>query len=196
MEDERRRQILDAVEECVISYGLGGTTLERIADEAGMTRSNLAHFVGNRDEIMDAARQHSVTRFIEGMWARVADLAPPERLERFVERTLADHPQVPRSTALVNALFATAGHDEHAREILAPAIRRVEDLFQTMVEARYPDADPDLRTAVAVSLPLLLREHDRTRALGGTGRGEALADDVATVIDLLLRTLEVSRSDP
>lgn len=56
-----------------------GTTLDRIADEAGLTRSNLAHFVGNRDEIIDAALERSVTRFTELMRAQVADLPPRSR---------------------------------------------------------------------------------------------------------------------
>ena len=82
---ERRQQILDAVEVCIIRYGLGATTLERIADEAGLTRSNLAHFVGNRDEILDAALTQCVTRFSDEMTGLVSDLRPAERWPAFLD---------------------------------------------------------------------------------------------------------------
>ncbi|HKT57494.1 MAG TPA: TetR/AcrR family transcriptional regulator [Microbacterium sp.] len=54
---QRRRQIVDATIQCMASHGVSGTTLERIADTAGMARGHIRHFAGNRDELLiDAAR--------------------------------------------------------------------------------------------------------------------------------------------
>ena len=54
---ERRRQIIAVTIEAIATYGVRGTTLERVADMADMARGHVRHFVGNRDELItDAAR--------------------------------------------------------------------------------------------------------------------------------------------
>ena len=58
---ERTAEILDAFERSVARFGVEGSTLERIAEEAGLRRSLLRHYVGNRDDLLDAL----VERFLE-----------------------------------------------------------------------------------------------------------------------------------
>lgn len=48
----RRRQILEAAIRCVAANGLAGTTLDGIAEEAGMARGHVRHFAGNRDDVL------------------------------------------------------------------------------------------------------------------------------------------------
>lgn len=52
VELERRDQILAAFEVCVIEYGLAKTTLQKVADKAGLPRSLVRYFVGNRAEMV------------------------------------------------------------------------------------------------------------------------------------------------
>ncbi|UOQ55956.1 TetR family transcriptional regulator [Leucobacter allii] len=55
--DERREQIIDATLRTIVEHGISGTTLDRIADAAGMSRGHVRHFVGNRDQLLlDTAR--------------------------------------------------------------------------------------------------------------------------------------------
>lgn len=55
--DERRTQILDAALTTIASRGMSRTTLDRIADTAGMSRGHVRHFAGNRERLLvDAAR--------------------------------------------------------------------------------------------------------------------------------------------
>ena len=49
---ERRRQILEAAIRCIAAKGLAGTTLDGIAEEAGMARGHVRHFAGNRDDVL------------------------------------------------------------------------------------------------------------------------------------------------
>ena len=37
---------------CVVKYGLAGTTLAKIAEESGMSRGHIRHYVGNRDDLI------------------------------------------------------------------------------------------------------------------------------------------------
>lgn len=49
---ERRRQILEAAIRCIAAKGFAGTTLDGIAEEAGMARGHVRHFAGNRDDVL------------------------------------------------------------------------------------------------------------------------------------------------
>jgi AcrR family transcriptional regulator len=186
---ERRRQILDAVEECVVTYGLTGTTLDRIADTAGLTRSNLAHFVGNRDEIIEAALERSVTRFTELMQAEVADLPREDQLRAFLDSVFAGSELVRRATRLMNELSAAAVHNAHARAVLRPALERADSWIGDMVEARYPQASSEIRDSVATLLPLVLRELDRDRLLDGVFGTDDYTRRVATGVEVVLDAL-------
>ncbi|MEM7455651.1 MAG: TetR/AcrR family transcriptional regulator [Planctomycetota bacterium] len=55
--EQRKAEILDAFGRCVARFGLEGSTLEHIAEEAGMKRSILRHYLGNRDDLV-----HSLAR--------------------------------------------------------------------------------------------------------------------------------------
>lgn len=55
--DRRREQIIEAALTTIAEHGISGTTLDRIAATAGMSRGHVRHFVGNRDRLLvDAAR--------------------------------------------------------------------------------------------------------------------------------------------
>ena len=63
LDEQRIPQILDAFERCIMKYGLSDTSLERVAQEAGISRTTIHHYIGGREELIKAAYR----RFI-GMW--------------------------------------------------------------------------------------------------------------------------------
>src|SRR5215469_18291205 len=69
--DTRRPQILRAFEDCVLKYGLEGSSLERIAQHAGVRRSLIRHYFGNKDDLAEAL----VAGIIERTIAESQDLA-------------------------------------------------------------------------------------------------------------------------
>ena len=60
---QRTEQILDAFERCVARYGLEGSSLEKISEEAGMKRTILRHYVGNREDLVRALCERVVGRW-------------------------------------------------------------------------------------------------------------------------------------
>lgn len=56
--EERTAQIYEATIRCMRRHGSAGTTLERIAAEAGMSRGHVRHFAGNRDELIVATARY------------------------------------------------------------------------------------------------------------------------------------------
>ena len=61
LDAERIPQILDAFERCIMEFGLAETSLERVAKEAGISRTSIHHYIGGREELIKAA----FTRFLE-----------------------------------------------------------------------------------------------------------------------------------
>ena len=54
MAAQRIEEILDALEICILQNGIQASSLENIAETAGMKRTILRHYIGNRDDIICA----------------------------------------------------------------------------------------------------------------------------------------------
>lgn len=65
LKEQRSEEILEAFVQCVAKFGLEGSTLERIAEQADMQRSILRHYVGNREDLIEALTSHIVAFFRE-----------------------------------------------------------------------------------------------------------------------------------
>lgn len=70
---ERREQILDATMTTIAEHGIHGTTLDRIADTAGMSRGHVRHFVGNRDRLL----LDTATALFADHSGRIGSILPP-----------------------------------------------------------------------------------------------------------------------
>lgn len=55
LKDQRRREIVRAFIELVATHGLEHVSLDDVAADAGIQRAALRHFVGNRDQLIEAA---------------------------------------------------------------------------------------------------------------------------------------------
>jgi AcrR family transcriptional regulator len=129
--EERREQILDAFERCVVRTGIQGITLEKVAKEAGLQRSLVRHFVGNREEMIDAVFDRFMHR-AEALWSGATRHRPSidEMLEFLVKEAFIGG-GVGR---LASELRYQRNFDENARRhfkrIFERAQRFVEDVLQ------------------------------------------------------------------
>ena len=78
---ERTEQILDAFERCIVRHGLDGSSLELVATEAGVKRSILRHYIGNRNEIVMAMANRAIERNLRSFKARVDGIAEMKRID-------------------------------------------------------------------------------------------------------------------
>ena len=109
---ERREQILVAFETCVIELGLHKTTLQKVADTAGLPRPLVRHFVGNRDQIVTLLLERMVERAEANLAERFRqDPGLPELLDFLFDGAFID----PISNQLVDQLWQMAYHDDNVR---------------------------------------------------------------------------------
>ncbi|MBI4926123.1 MAG: TetR/AcrR family transcriptional regulator [Anaerolineae bacterium] len=126
LEKIRTQQLLDAFIACIPENGVDGTSLEKIAEKAGVTRSIIRHYIGNREvliaELIDHIIQTSLVEFDQ----------------------ILNDPQKSMEERLNIALFAPRDNWQTDKIILnelvnakeqSPAIqKRIAGLFETMLD--------------------------------------------------------------
>lgn len=189
---ERQTQIYEAVEACLFELGFAATTLEAIAERAGVKRSAIAYFVGNRDDVIDAGVIRSVKRFQDSMIESVSDSRREDQLGLFVEILLRPDAERYRIITIADEVIAHAHRNSHAREQIKGAFINLERFVLGMVQASYPNAPLDTQEATATALILLLRDLDRVQSLGATGNLAKQRKHVGQVIDALMAAIEAA----
>lgn len=67
-----RTRLLEATVECLVNYGYSGTTTQRVAEIAGVTRGAQVHHFGSKEDLVAAAVEHLAEQRIQ---AAIRDLA-------------------------------------------------------------------------------------------------------------------------
>jgi AcrR family transcriptional regulator len=93
---EVRERLLQATYDCVARWGLGKTTVEDAAREAGVSRATVyRYFPGGRDELLSAVVAWEFSRFFLRLYEEVSDAETLEEvMERgmlFAHRALVEH---------------------------------------------------------------------------------------------------------
>jgi len=85
-EDERRQLLIDATIAVLAEFGLSGTTVRKIATQAGVTPGLVTHYFSGKDALVSAAYRQLAEKFHHD-YVAAADAAgadPIERLKAFV----------------------------------------------------------------------------------------------------------------
>lgn len=146
----RRRQILDAARRLAVTEGLSGTSIARVASEAGLAKGSIYLHFDSREALVAALQADVWSRLLDHPRAIVADEARAweERLDAVVEHLMRfefdEH-------ELYHAVFHSVATDrdepwDEAREV-------VGDLIRGGVAAGAFDLD-DLDPALVVDFAL------------------------------------------
>ncbi len=182
--DERREQIIEATLQTIAAHGISSTTLDRIADTAGMSRGHVRHFVGNRDRLLlDTARAFYAPE--GGSPAVLPDSV--DTLEGALDYLFG--PDFVASTdenAVVLGLVELSRSSQEIAEVLTAAYSSARSRIAELIVVAKPAADPAHREAVADAVI--------AAALGNVFMGDFNQDADRTdrtraAIDALLTTL-------
>jgi AcrR family transcriptional regulator len=147
---ERKAQIIEAAIRTIGTHGITGTTLDRIAEEAGMSRGHVRHFVGNRDQLLvETARSF----YFDGpdttsiLPAGTASLADAVDFLFGVEFTAPGS-----ANAVVFGLIEASRTNPAIAEIIVRAYSGAETELRDLIAAEHPDISPAVRERVAYGL--------------------------------------------
>lgn len=182
---DREPQIMKALEACVIRQGLAKTSLKDVAEEAGLPRPLVRHFVGNRDEM--------ITKLFDGMISRGEDqlenihgtdsaLSIEKCLDLLFEGVFADE----TSNALIGELWYLADRDDAIRARLAGLYQRVNDLIVDTLNAEGLGTSNQARTDAAFALVSLSYGDAAFRDIGLRGPSRrAVRAQARAILDTL-----------
>lgn len=144
MAAQRVEEILDALEACIIEYGIQATSLENIAEKAGFKRTILRHYIGNRDQIICALSTRLVKKYTQ-QWQELLDWLPQtNRTESLIDAifTIGSVERV-NYTIIGEAIFSEAKRLEQIKQdqelIMAEFIRH----FSQSLSDEYPQANTE-----------------------------------------------------
>ncbi|GAB4188611.1 MAG: hypothetical protein OHK0022_00570 [Roseiflexaceae bacterium] len=176
----RRAEILAAFERCIVRSGFD-VPLEQIADEAGVQRSLIRHYLGNRDELVDQLiaqiaqqyPQRAIDFFIRGLEGGVDGLL--DGLFPLSVASDCDAGFVPNWDAAINALLGTAqGRYPQAKQRLAQMMEQIIEQAAALLHQHFPQATPADCYEATYGLLCLVQSHDMLLMLGMDQRHTAL----------------------
>jgi AcrR family transcriptional regulator len=154
--EERNEEIMRAFELCVARKGLAATTLTDIATEAGLPRSLVRYFMGNRDEMVDRLIERLMAR-AEASLSRVRDQAGAARLDGLLDQFFGEVFANELSNAVIGELWYLAKNDEHIRSRLNGVYNyAIELLAGAMQRERQGGSARQRRAAAFAILSLIL----------------------------------------
>jgi AcrR family transcriptional regulator len=188
MAGERRDELLDAFERCIVKHGLEGTSLEQIADEAGMTRSIIRHYIGNRDELVDALIERIIAQYAGQLEAAYADV-PADQVVRHTLDVMFSGKQLldPRDTVVITVLMTAKDRYPQAKKLLVAMFEAMIESFGADLAQTYPRAPAERCRQVAYALICMSEMHE---SLMWLGMDRGYNADARAAAEALIRTLE------
>jgi AcrR family transcriptional regulator len=138
--DSRRAQILDAFEECILKYGMEGSSLEKIADQAGVKRSVVRHYLGNRDELTRALVDRMIQRTTASYQDAIKAQGRAGGLDALIEYIAGPEFPDERDDALIDALFAASHREPDLRAQLRGRYQAFQRSIAVELGNEFPGA--------------------------------------------------------
>ncbi|MEU5407800.1 TetR/AcrR family transcriptional regulator [Nocardia asteroides] len=154
---ERVAQILRAARSVVAAEGFSATTLSRVATAAGVQRTLVLHYFGNRDGLMQAFITDAVAAYGDAMLRLGAD----EPIEDRVARMFEPGAYTNRDDLVVWCeLVALAARDSLVRRRLTELwTQRWLPALELQLADTYPGAAPAQIAGTAYALACLFEAH-------------------------------------
>ena len=166
LKEQRSYEILDAFLTCVAKYGLEGATQERIAAEAGVKRTLLRHYLGNRDEMIKALIDYVVNQFDALTEALRVALPTDNSIDALLKLLFSANSQSdPRLTVVFQALVAASNEYTEIRPLLLDSMTKFIDLVDDELRRAYPKKSKRDRQAIAHGIVGIYLTHDALHPL-------------------------------
>lgn len=161
----RRLQVLDAYLELIAERGLRSVTLDDVATAAGVQRTVIRHYVGNRSELLVAATHHLIGRYTESIRDRLGVAPSPRRLlDVMFSRTWSTATTI--EDRALDELFREATRDEGTRVLLRGAYQLLIDEIADSLIRERPSLRRGLVEHVAYQIVCLAEHNGALQQLG------------------------------
>ena len=113
LRSQRRQEILDSFERCIIDLGTEGAAPEKLSEYSGLARPLVRHHhAGNRDDLLRALTDRFFARSSELLTEIAAAIAPPRAAADLLDTLFTPYQDDVEQVLLAEALIAAAQRDE------------------------------------------------------------------------------------
>ena len=165
MNAERRAQILAALELCIVHQGLARTSLNDVAERAGLARPLVRHFVGNRDNMIKLLFQSLIDRGEAQLNTLTEDGDQPE-LRHMLDLLFGDLFSNAASNIVVSELWSLARNNDKIQASLRSLYDRIFDLLIVGMKAEGYGISKQQRRDTAFCIVSLAYGHASFREIG------------------------------
>lgn len=183
---QRREQILDAVEACIVDHGIEGCSFARVAAAAGVRPSIIPHYFGSKQALMSAMVERVLGRVQAVLELSLDGLEGSVRIDRLLDVLFGGQFAVPEVVVVLDQLRASAHLSTPTRVRLMAMYEHFEGLAVDVLEHAYPEAGDAQRRSVAYALMCL---GDANNSFRGMGYAEEHAGWARDTAEKLLGTL-------
>jgi len=153
MAAERTEQIMQATGRCLQRHGLAGTTLERVSEESGLSRSHVRHYVGNRDDLLRAFAHWLYTGYEAEFIGKVAEAPAREKLPIVMDYLFSSgFLPVSDDDTVIRELITAGIADDSIRATMQAHYSHAVQAVEDAVAAEHPGASPSARRTTAYGL--------------------------------------------
>ncbi|MEM7533036.1 MAG: TetR/AcrR family transcriptional regulator [Chloroflexota bacterium] len=150
---ERRNQILDAFERCIIEQGLSKTSVTKVAKAAKVNRGIIHHYIGDFNDLLSALMERFIENYREGFQAHFSGQNPQPDIDALLDYFFDEWPgQTPNDEIILDALIAETAHDARLRSLCLEAYSTLENGIADVLKRFYPKASEEACQAVAYAI--------------------------------------------
>ena len=157
---DKKQEIFRAALKLFSRYGYKKTTVEDVAAELGMTKSNLYFYVANKRDLYEQAIRHALKQWRDSVATAIAEKT--DVLEKFKVMALtsfqylADDEQLRSILIMDPAIFTLTPAEDRFYEINQGAMLLIKDiLVQGINEGRFYEIDVDHTTEFLFSVYIM-----------------------------------------
>ena len=184
---ERKEDILNAFEQCILERGIEGTSFQHIAQVLGVDRKMISHYFGNREALVDAMTQRIDNGFNSRMNEALANLEQSASIIELVE-TFYDQNESNEHTEILWAeITAYATRSEAVRDRLRQSYDNMLWSVGEALKRDYPDAPQKGFQTAVYTIAILLERSPMFEWLGVKG---ASVKPVKAAIEKVLESLK------
>ena len=111
MEPIRKAQLIEATFECIYRYGFAGTTIARVARQAGVSTGIISHYFGGKDGLLESTMRVLLKQL--GINAKVSSKSPDnprEHIIAIINSNFAEQQVTPQANTVWLAFWGQALH--------------------------------------------------------------------------------------
>lgn len=166
---ERREDILNAFEQCILERGIDGTSFQHIAQVLGMDRKMISHYFRNREALVDAMTQRIVDDFDLRMSEALVNMERHAGIMGLVDMFYGQKNTILRIEILWAEILAYATRSDALRDRLQKSYEKLFWIVGEALKREYPNVPKKQLQMAAYTVATLLDRSPTFEWLGVTG---------------------------